>query len=60
MRGKVEGGDVKALAEWWTEFQDAPVPHRNNMIQGLHGGRSTGTRKRRSPYRKKKRTNNDS
>ncbi|CED70523.1 poly(A) polymerase [Aliivibrio wodanis] len=60
MRGAVEGGETKALADWWTEFQDAPAPHRNNMIQALHGGRSTGTRKRRSPYRKKKRTNNDS
>lgn len=54
MRGTVEGGEVKALAEWWTEFQDAPMPHRNNMIQGLNGGRTTGTKKRRSPYRKKK------
>ncbi len=61
MRGKVEGGETKDLCDWWTEFQDAPAPHRNNMVQNLNGGRrSGGPRKRRSPYRKKKRANNDS
>ncbi len=59
MRGILEGGEVKELADWWTEFQDSPPPHRNNMIQNLHNGRSLGSRKRRGPYRKKKRSNSD-
>ncbi|MBD1576572.1 MULTISPECIES: polynucleotide adenylyltransferase PcnB [Vibrio] len=53
MRGAVEGGQVEELAQWWHEFQDAPVVHRQNMVQSLGHSQPSGRRKKRT-YAKRK------
>jgi len=55
MRGEIEGGAVKALAEWWSAFQNADRDQRQFMVNSL--GTPTGTRtkgrRRRTPNRNK-------
>jgi poly(A) polymerase len=56
MRGELEGGDVKALAEWWSAFQNADRNLRQLMVNDI--GRSSSDkgkpRRRRAPRNKTK------
>jgi poly(A) polymerase len=58
MRGELEGGNVKALAEWWSAFQNADHNLRQLMVNDL--GKSVPeqgkTRRRRTPRNKTKPT----
>lgn len=49
LRGQIEGGDLLELADWWTEFQQAPVDQRKTMLNALrdaNGGNRSGAPKR--------------
>ncbi len=51
MRGEIEGGDVKVLAEWWSAFQNADRDQRQLMVNSLGkpvNPRSKGSRRRSS------------
>ncbi|WP_394173662.1 polynucleotide adenylyltransferase PcnB [Thalassotalea litorea] len=47
-RGKVEGGDVAELAEWWTSFQEASPDTQQQMIKSF----KTTRKRRRSPRKR--------
>ncbi|QXC57071.1 polynucleotide adenylyltransferase PcnB [Vibrio mimicus] len=55
MRGEIEGGETKQLAEWWATFQNAGRNMRQAMVGDM--GNATGTGKpssrRRKPSRNK-------
>ncbi|ENM5826168.1 polynucleotide adenylyltransferase PcnB [Vibrio metoecus] len=55
MRGEIEGGETKQLAEWWATFQNAGRNMRQAMVGDM--GNTTGTGKpssrRRKPSRNK-------
>ncbi|WP_220105823.1 polynucleotide adenylyltransferase PcnB [Vibrio cholerae] len=55
MRGEIEGGEIKQLAEWWATFQNAGRNMRQAMVGDM--GNATGTGKpssrRRKPSRNK-------
>nr|WP_156008733.1 polynucleotide adenylyltransferase PcnB [Vibrio proteolyticus] len=58
MRGEIEGGDTKELANWWETFQNAGRNMRQAMVADLDsatpaGGKKPGSRRRRSPRKKK-------
>lgn len=58
MRGEIEGGDTKELANWWETFQNASRNMRQAMVADLDsatpaGGKKSGSRRRRSPRKKK-------
>jgi poly(A) polymerase len=46
LRGQVEGGELLELAEWWTQFQEASVEQRADMIKAV-GGNSSGPRRKK-------------
>lgn len=58
MRGEVEGGETKQLADWWETFQDAGRNMRQAMVTDLDGTTSgkPSSRRRRSPRKKKSKT----
>lgn len=59
MRGEVEGGETKQLADWWETFQTAGRNMRQAMVTDLDGTTATGkpsSRRRRSPRKKKSKT----
>ena len=59
MRGEVEGGETKQLADWWETFQTAGRNMRQAMVTDLDGTTTTGkpsSRRRRSPRKKKSKT----
>lgn len=59
MRGEVEGGETKQLADWWETFQTAGRNMRQAMVTDLDGETATGkpsSRRRRSPRKKKSKT----
>ncbi|WP_341501986.1 polynucleotide adenylyltransferase PcnB [Gallaecimonas sp. GXIMD4217] len=48
MRGEVEGGELKKLAQWWHDFQDKDQSGRQKLVAEVHGGeRGRGKRPRR-------------
>ena len=52
IRGEIEGGETQALAEWWTEFQNAAHDKQQLMVKSLPNTRSASrrtVRKRRKP-----------
>lgn len=49
LRGDIEGGEVATLAKWWTDFQHADEPTRQQMANELNGPHS----KRPAPVRHK-------
>ncbi len=55
MRGEIEGGETKQLAEWWATFQSAGRNMRQAMVGDI--GNATGSSKsgarRRKPSRNK-------
>ncbi len=55
MRGEVEDGEVKQLADWWQTFQTAGRNMRQAMVTDLDSiSKPSGTRRRRPSTRKKK------
>jgi len=55
MRGEVEDGEVKQLADWWQTFQTAGRTMRQAMVADLDSvAKPSGTRRRRPSTRKKK------
>lgn len=55
MRGDIEGGDTKQLADWWQTFQNAGRQMRQAMVADLdNSGKPSGSRRRRPSNRKKK------
>ncbi|MBD0787462.1 polynucleotide adenylyltransferase PcnB [Vibrio sp. Y2-5] len=55
MRGEVEDGEVKQLADWWQTFQTAGRTMRQAMVADLDSvTKPSGTRRRRPSTRKKK------
>jgi len=57
MRGEIEGGETKKLADWWTTFESAGRDMRQAMANDLESGASNkpNVRRRRSPRNKKSR-----
>ncbi len=50
LRAKVEGESTQALANWWTDFQQAPAETQAVMIQSIPKGKTARSlRKRRKP-----------
>ncbi|WP_212744507.1 polynucleotide adenylyltransferase PcnB [Thalassotalea litorea] len=47
-RGKVEGGDVEELAQWWTNFQEASPDTQQQMLKSFKAPR----KRRRSPRKR--------
>ncbi|WP_083253153.1 polynucleotide adenylyltransferase PcnB [Enterovibrio norvegicus] len=63
MRGKVEGGQLSELAQWWNDFQRADRDDRNDMVQVLNKASSTKKVRRRrkaKPRRRKPQSNQES
>ncbi|MGL4830141.1 MAG: polynucleotide adenylyltransferase PcnB, partial [Vibrio sp.] len=58
MRGEIEGGETKQLAEWWATFQNAGRNMRQAMVGDM--GNTTGTGKPSSRRRKPSRNKNKS
>ncbi len=56
LRGEVEGGELQALGEWWTIFQEASDDTKQQMVKGFKGVRSS---RRRNTRRRKKPTNSE-
>lgn len=58
MRGELEGGDVKALADWWSAFQNADRNLRQLMVNDVSRSSSDKSkpRRRRAPRNKTKPT----
>lgn len=55
IRGEIEGGNIQALATWWTDFQDASAETKIQMIKNAPNSKSSS---RRSPRKRRKpRTN---
>ncbi len=55
MRGEIEDGEVKQLADWWQTFQTAGRQMRQAMVTDLDStGKPSGPRRRRPANRKKK------
>ncbi|MFV0449005.1 MAG: polynucleotide adenylyltransferase PcnB [Vibrio sp.] len=55
MRGEVEDGEVKQLADWWQTFQTAGRNMRQAMVTDLDSlSKPSATRRRRPSTRKKK------
>ncbi len=55
MRGEVEDGDTKQLADWWQTFQTAGRQMRQAMVADLDTpGKPSGSRRRRPSSKKKK------
>ncbi len=54
MRAEFESENIKELATWWQLFLQSERPVRQNMLQQLSEGSSTGQRRRRRPPRRKK------
>ncbi|WP_165310326.1 polynucleotide adenylyltransferase PcnB [Vibrio ziniensis] len=55
MRGEVEDGEVKQLADWWQTFQTAGRNMRQAMVTDLDSvSKPSSTRRRRPSTRKKK------
>ncbi len=55
MRGEIEDGEVKQLADWWQTFQTAGRQMRQAMVTDLDStGKPSGPRRRRPTNRKKK------
>lgn len=56
MRGELEGGEVKALAQWWSSFQNADRNLRQLMVNdlGKPNNERGKTRRRRTPRNKTK------
>ncbi|WP_068547789.1 polynucleotide adenylyltransferase PcnB [Thalassotalea crassostreae] len=55
LRGEIEGGELLELANWWTNFQEAPYETQQQMVKGFKGVRSNrrrNTRRRRKPASK--------
>ncbi|EEY46181.1 poly(A) polymerase [Vibrio mimicus VM223] len=55
MRGEIEGGETKQLAEWWATFQNAGRNMRQAMVGDMGNATSTGkpSSRRRKPSRNK-------
>lgn len=54
MRGEVEGGETKQLADWWQTFQSTGKTVRQSMVNDLGSAPGkTRSRKRRSPAKKR-------
>lgn len=55
MRGEIEGGETKQLAEWWATFQSAGRNMRQAMVGDIGNatGRSKSGARRRKPSRNK-------
>ncbi len=51
LRGEIEGGELLTLADWWTQFQDAPPGQQKKMLNSLRSKEGGGPRK---PRRKRK------
>lgn len=58
MRGEIEGGEVKLLADWWQTFQNAGRNMRQAMVNDLGGtsgdSNKSESRRRKSSTRKRK------
>lgn len=55
LRAEFEGGATKELAQWWTDFQNAPYETQQQMIKSVASTRSgakRSTRRRRKPKAK--------
>ncbi|EEW05412.1 polynucleotide adenylyltransferase PcnB [Vibrio mimicus] len=55
MRGEIEGGETKQLAEWWATFQNAGRNMRQAMVGDMGNAAGTGkpSSRRRKPSRNK-------
>ncbi len=60
MRGEVEDGETKLLADWWETFQNAGRNMRQAMVLDLDGGAKTTTPRRRKPSSRKKKSKTSS
>lgn len=50
LRAEIESShDLQVLTDWWSEFQDAPLPRQKNMLSQLEGN---GSSQRRRPRRR--------
>ncbi|WP_274142987.1 polynucleotide adenylyltransferase PcnB [Enterovibrio qingdaonensis] len=55
MRGQIEGGQLKELANWWDTFQKSERDARHNMVQVLNkASNNKKVRRRKSKPRRKK------
>lgn len=55
MRGEIEGGETKKLADWWATFESAGRDMRQAMANDLGGSTSKPSfRRRKSPRNTKK------
>ncbi|WP_419178355.1 polynucleotide adenylyltransferase PcnB [Gallaecimonas mangrovi] len=52
MRGEVEGKEIKALAEWWKEYQNVEGAERQRLVAGIFDSKGA---KRRKPRKRKPR-----
>ena len=63
IRGEIEGGNVQALATWWTDFQNASAETQVQMIKNAPSSKSgprRSPRKRRKPKDKPSSMTNES
>ncbi|HDV0903787.1 TPA: polynucleotide adenylyltransferase PcnB [Vibrio fluvialis] len=60
MRGEVEDGETKLLADWWETFQNAGRNMRQAMVLDLDGGAKTTAPRRRKPSSRKKKSKTSS
>ncbi len=58
MRGEVEGGQLKELAQWWDDFQKADRDSRNDMVQVLNKASSAKKLRRRRKTKPRRRKPN--
>ncbi|WP_192813367.1 polynucleotide adenylyltransferase PcnB [Gallaecimonas xiamenensis] len=52
MRGEVEGKEIKALAQWWQEYQEQGEPGRRQLVSSLFEAKGP---KRRKPRKRRPR-----
>lgn len=48
IRGQIEGGTLRTLGEWWTEFQDADEEARQQLTSNTPNKNNSGNTNRRS------------
>ncbi|WP_274163011.1 polynucleotide adenylyltransferase PcnB [Enterovibrio gelatinilyticus] len=58
MRGEVEDGQLKELAQWWDDFQKADRDGRNDMVQVLNKASSAKKLRRRRKTKPRRRKPN--
>lgn len=56
IRGEIEGGELEALATWWTHFQQASAETKQQMVKSFKGPRS---KRRRTPRKRTKPVSGD-